>query len=106
MRFRRPLLFGLIAALFSMMALAPGCGPKTVRTGHRGVEGTLKDIRFFAYQIQSQEEGNNVRKLADSRYDMLVIDPVSYTHLRAHETRHDLVCRLLLEKKKKRESRR
>src|SRR5450759_5736099 len=24
-------------------------------------------------------------------------DPVSYTHLRAHETRHDLVCRLLLE---------
>src|SRR5659263_54888 len=28
--------------------------------------------------------------------------PVSYTHLRAHETRHDLVCRLLLEKKKNR----
>src|SRR5450756_595612 len=27
--------------------------------------------------------------------------PVSYTHLRANETRHDLVCRLLLEKKKK-----
>ena len=26
---------------------------------------------------------------------------VSYTHLRAHETRHDLVCRLLLEKKKR-----
>src|SRR5665648_478604 len=24
---------------------------------------------------------------------------VSYTHLRAHETRHDIVCRLLLEKK-------
>ena len=22
-------------------------------------------------------------------------EPVSYTHLRAHETRHDLVCRLL-----------
>ena len=30
--------------------------------------------------------------------------PVSYTHLRAHETRHDLVCRLLLEKKKNKES--
>ena len=28
-----------------------------------------------------------------------VIIAVSYTHLRAHETRHDLVCRLLLEKK-------
>src|SRR5450756_19096 len=29
------------------------------------------------------------------------LEPVSYTHLRAHETRHDLVCRLLLEKKKR-----
>src|SRR5450756_2661825 len=28
------------------------------------------------------------------------LESVSYTHLRAHETRHDLVCRLLLEKKK------
>ena len=28
-------------------------------------------------------------------------DPVSYTHLRAHETVLDLVCRLLLEKKNK-----
>ena len=26
--------------------------------------------------------------------------PVSYTHLRAHETGRNLVCRLLLEKKK------
>ena len=29
------------------------------------------------------------------------VGPVSYTHLRAHETVLDLVCRLLLEKKKK-----
>ena len=28
-----------------------------------------------------------------------VLGPVSYTHLRAHETVLDLVCRLLLEKK-------
>ena len=28
------------------------------------------------------------------------LDPVSYTHLRAHETGRNLVCRLLLEKKK------
>eukprot|EP00825_Cyclidium_porcatum_P047705 TRINITY_DN7805_c0_g1_i1.p2 TRINITY_DN7805_c0_g1~~TRINITY_DN7805_c0_g1_i1.p2 ORF type:complete len:116 (+),score=29.17 TRINITY_DN7805_c0_g1_i1:76-423(+) len=33
--------------------------------------------------------------------DTLKSETVSYTHLRAHETRHDLVCRLLLEKKKK-----
>ena len=30
--------------------------------------------------------------------------PVSYTHLRAHETVLDLVCRLLLEKKKTKNS--
>eukprot|EP00658_Telonema_sp_P-2_P010047 TRINITY_DN13769_c0_g1_i1.p1 TRINITY_DN13769_c0_g1~~TRINITY_DN13769_c0_g1_i1.p1 ORF type:complete len:135 (+),score=15.82 TRINITY_DN13769_c0_g1_i1:95-499(+) len=29
------------------------------------------------------------------------VRPVSYTHLRAHETPEHLVCRLLLEKKKK-----
>ena len=29
-----------------------------------------------------------------------VLQPVSYTHLRAHETGRNLVCRLLLEKKK------
>ena len=32
---------------------------------------------------------------------LTVYEPVSYTHLRAHETVLDLVCRLLLEKKKK-----
>ena len=32
--------------------------------------------------------------------DFVLLRPVSYTHLRAHETVLDLVCRLLLEKKK------
>ena len=31
---------------------------------------------------------------------LITFGPVSYTHLRAHETVLDLVCRLLLEKKK------
>ena len=35
--------------------------------------------------------------------EMMSLDPVSYTHLRAHETVLDLVCRLLLEKKKQKE---
>ena len=30
----------------------------------------------------------------------MMMDAVSYTHLRAHETVLDIVCRLLLEKKK------
>ena len=50
---------------------------------NRGIEGSLRNAM--------------VRKL-----QQLSIMSVSYTHLRAHETRHDLVCRLLLEKKKKR----
>ena len=33
------------------------------------------------------------------------ISAVSYTHLRAHETVLDLVCRLLLEKKKQKQTR-
>ena len=39
-------------------------------------------------------DDQNARGVADSR------ETVSYTHLRAHETVLDLVCRLLLEKKK------
>ena len=34
------------------------------------------------------------------RQGRLSMNPVSYTHLRAHETLMNLVCRLLLEKKK------
>ena len=34
------------------------------------------------------------------KYISLGFEAVSYTHLRAHETVLDLVCRLLLEKKK------
>src|SRR5450756_2940514 len=33
---------------------------------------------------------------ADLELQRALEDAVSYTHLRAHETRHDLVCRLLL----------
>src|SRR5674476_1306178 len=36
------------------------------------------------------------------RIAALAAIPVSYTHLRAHETGRNLVCRLLLEKKKNR----
>ena len=54
--------------------------------------------------------GDNVGRLEKAVYDALDrsdilittggLGPVSYTHLRAHETRSNLVCRLLLEKKK------
>ena len=49
---------------------------------------------------------NSQARKADQRFNLFGellpnrADPVSYTHLRAHETVLDLVCRLLLEKKK------
>eukprot|EP00658_Telonema_sp_P-2_P031507 TRINITY_DN23555_c0_g1_i1.p1 TRINITY_DN23555_c0_g1~~TRINITY_DN23555_c0_g1_i1.p1 ORF type:complete len:519 (+),score=74.25 TRINITY_DN23555_c0_g1_i1:193-1749(+) len=49
-----------------------------------------------------QEEWYNVFIQSTQRYvNSLVQGAVSYTHLRAHETPEHLVCRLLLEKKKK-----
>ena len=41
-------------------------------------------------------EVQHLRESLNSRAD----EAVSYTHLRAHETKANLVCRLLLEKKK------
>ena len=47
-------------------------------------------------------EGHSLRRIAErmpvTGFDSF--DAVSYTHLRAHETVLDLVCRLLLAKKK------
>src|SRR5665647_1573703 len=47
----------------------------------------------------------SIRIASNYDYPIIRIDtnPVSYTHLRAHETDSYLVCRLLLEKKKKME---
>src|SRR5450756_2847962 len=42
--------------------------------------------------------GGELHQIAAGEHPALTTNPVSYTHLRAHETRHDLVCRLLLEK--------
>ena len=45
------------------------------------------------------DRNGNILVESQFAYDIM-ITPVSYTHLRAHETVLDLVCRLLLEKKK------
>src|SRR5674536_398392 len=41
---------------------------------------------------------HNLKKIDIGQLE--TVNPVSYTHLRAHETPEHLVCRLLLEKKK------
>ena len=69
--------------------------------------GSLKDIQFTG------QGGAISRKMVIAillgvaliafeifNFDTTQYAPVSYTHLRAHETVLDLVCRLLLEKKK------
>ena len=49
-----------------------------------------------------KEQGGNIARTAPLYagwdLDLPGAQPVSYTHLRAHETVLDLVCRLLLEK--------
>ena len=49
-------------------------------------------VEFGEHIVQDQDRG----VVGDA---VEYLEPVSYTHLRAHETVLDLVCRLLLEKK-------
>ena len=52
-------------------------------------------------QISAQTGEYGIIEEIDVRVPMRDgVRPVSYTHLRAHETVLDIVCRLLLEKKK------
>ena len=51
-------------------------------------------------QLPSERKVWLLRALASEQWPEWA-KPVSYTHLRAHETVLDLVCRLLLEKKTK-----
>ena len=49
--------------------------------------------------VRSVEDINKLLNCGADKVSINTAAAVSYTHLRAHETRHDLVCRLLLEKK-------
>ena len=59
--------------------------------------GWLSWLYRSRYEIGSFDE---VRALVFDVIGVMVLASVSYTHLRAHETVLDLVCRLLLENKK------
>ena len=56
----------------------------------------LWDLR---YSVGDEVIDSQHRRLFDLGNEMQNIQPVSYTHLRAHETPEHIVCRLLLEKK-------
>ena len=57
---------------------------------------SLTAIPFFILAGNIMNQGGIAKRLVD----FVMAIPVSYTHLRAHETDSYLVCRLLLEKKK------
>eukprot|EP00826_Nyctotherus_ovalis_P018362 TRINITY_DN15498_c0_g1_i1.p1 TRINITY_DN15498_c0_g1~~TRINITY_DN15498_c0_g1_i1.p1 ORF type:complete len:231 (-),score=49.94 TRINITY_DN15498_c0_g1_i1:20-691(-) len=81
--------------------------PTANATLHRNITYKLKSIvkrhrflkfiqtSFYKYMESSPKEYRN------SVINRSALKSVSYTHLRAHETGRNLVCRLLLEKKKK-----
>ena len=63
------------------------------------------DIFVFDMVVSPDERyvvawGNTPSRLKENA-NLIAPNAVSYTHLRAHETPEHLVCRLLLEKKKK-----
>src|SRR5450756_2900748 len=78
----------------------------TVRSAHPKADLSVIER---AYAVAEKAHQGQLRKSGDPYIThplavtsiLAELGTVSYTHLRAHETRHDLVCRLLLEKKKK-----
>src|SRR5665648_473906 len=80
--------------------------PKTI---NEHIKNTMEDnFRLlekypdYVFNFTGSRRYNMMKEYYPDSYKKVAeyIKPVSYTHLRAHETRHDLVCRLLLEKKK------
>src|SRR5450756_3198472 len=77
-------------------ALKDLAGDRVDALGRDRLGGRRRDGRCGADRHQREP-----RLLADLQLDGVchvgvLPEAVSYTHLRAHETRHDLVCRLLL----------
>src|SRR5664280_3034390 len=82
-----------------------GRQPNGVRSGAamHGPVGLGTDRREHGGHQRGIARGGGVKavRAEQARLGGERAGPVSYTHLRAHETVLDLVCRLLLEKKKK-----
>src|SRR5660398_290841 len=63
------------------------------------VNGSLTSEDIFRTVVSMAVDNNSVHSVS-KQYQDVACETVSYTHLRAHETKANLVCRLLLEKKK------
>src|SRR5665648_361552 len=86
--------------------------PALIEAMHKAVDEMAEEKTFRGYGpeqgysfliekiIKFDYESRGIKLGVDEVFVSDGSKTVSYTHLRAHETRHDLVCRLLLEKKK------
>src|SRR5678809_1339592 len=68
----------------------------TINTSHVEYE---TENRHYAH-VDCPGHADYIKNMITGAAQMDGAIPVSYTHLRAHETGRNLVCRLLLEKKK------
>src|SRR5450756_2774822 len=76
---------------------SPAGGFRSAAVAEAGEKGRVRAESFADHYSQARQF--YVSQTAHEQAHIasaLVFEPVSYTHLRAHETRHDLVCRLLL----------
>src|SRR5450756_1722587 len=79
-----------------------GSGAKWTRAERKSSRRTARSSRRdHTRGVANRAAARQSRRLFTRSQNSLTVRtasrPVSYTHLRAHETRHDLVCRLLLE---------
>src|SRR5450759_5638128 len=98
---------GRLAEVEVLLPLAPGdvhvpaavdeLRRRDVELVAQGLEGVRDDPAVVASPVGVVDVAAQGMRFLDG-VEALGPVPVSYTHLRAHETRHDLVCRLLLEK--------
>src|SRR5664279_6206780 len=104
------MIVGVGLALAAALAVVLPAAPAHAQANHTYVSGAGSDDNpcTFASPCRTLQAAYNVTAadgeievLVPANYSPLTITPVSYTHLRAHETDSYLVCRLLLEKKKK-----
>ena len=95
------------ACLFGFLAVMPraAAGADLVILTNQGATPGVKELaaafeRASGHKVTViQVEGDALeQRIASGSADLVTANPVSYTHLRAHETLSDLVCRLLLEK--------
>ena len=85
----------LITLVTILFLAAVGAGVYLMIAGPEEQQAT-ESLEKTSFSEREYQGGGGVSVAIDKEEE----EPVSYTHLRAHETRHDLVCRLLLEKKK------